>query len=115
MATVVPLVLHAAVGEPGPAVGARVARGVEAAHDEVADADVSARALPDGLDDSAVLVPHRLGSVGSLMPRPHRSEPHTQVAVSGAIASVFWMVGSGRSSTRTSPGPYMITPRMHRA
>jgi hypothetical protein len=36
-----------------------------------------------------------------------------QVADNRMIASVgFSMVGSGRSSTRTSPGPYMTTPRI---
>ena len=35
----------------------------------------------------------------------HGSDPHTRAAASRMIASVgAWMVGSGRSSTRTSPG-----------
>jgi len=36
-----------------------------------------------------------------------------QVADSLMMASVgFWIAGSGRSSTRTSPGAYMTAPRM---
>src|SRR5829696_3398488 len=48
------------------------------------------------------------------MPRyGHRSEPHTQVAASRMTASVgFSILGSSRSSTRTSPGAYSTAPRM---
>src|SRR4051812_30805640 len=54
------------------------------------------------------------GSSTVSMPRyGHRSDPQTHVAASRMIASVgFSMVGSGRSSTRTSPGAYITVPRM---
>src|SRR4051794_10353496 len=54
------------------------------------------------------------GSSTVSMPRyGHRSDPQTQVAASRMTASVgFSMVGSGRSSTRTSPGAYITVPRM---
>jgi hypothetical protein len=43
----------------------------------------------------------------------HRSEPQTQVADSRMIASVgVRILGSSRSSTRTSPGAYITAPRM---
>src|SRR5918992_4832603 len=43
----------------------------------------------------------------------HRSEPHTQAADTRMIASVGSTIrGSSRSSTRTSPGPYITAPRI---
>src|SRR3954447_1798952 len=42
----------------------------------------------------------------------HRSEPHTQAAETRMIASVgSTIAGASRSSTRTSPGPYITAPR----
>ena len=48
------------------------------------------------------------------MPRyGHKSEPQTQTAAARMMASVgSRMVGFSRSSTRTSPGAYITTPRM---
>src|SRR5215210_1571102 len=46
----------------------------------------------------------------------HRSEPHTHAAETLMIASVgSTSRGSSRSSTRTSPGPYIIAPRTPRS
>src|SRR5688572_3081236 len=54
------------------------------------------------------------GSVIGAMPRyGHRSDPHTQAAETRRMASVgSRIVGSGRSSRRTSPRPWRIVPCM---
>src|SRR3954465_13411106 len=54
------------------------------------------------------------GSAISSAPRyGHRSDPQMQVDDSRMIASVgFRILGSSTSSTRTSPGAYITTPRM---
>src|SRR4051795_6716272 len=52
-------------------------------------------------------------STGSTPRYGHRSLPQMQVTVSRMIASVgSTILGSSRSSTRTSPRPYMTTPRI---
>src|SRR4051794_14033513 len=52
-------------------------------------------------------------SAGSIPRYGHRSDPQTHVAVSRMTASVGSVIlGSSRSSTRTSPAAYMTTPRI---
>src|SRR5439155_13542906 len=58
--------------------------------------------------------PMGVGSVVGFAPRyGHRSDPQIHVTDSLTIASVgSMMVGAGRSSKRTSRGPYRTAPRM---
>src|SRR4051812_21679610 len=55
-------------------------------------------------------------STGSAPRYGHRSDPQMHDADKLMTASVgLWMVGSGRSSTRTSPGAYIIVARIYRS
>ena len=97
----------------GPADLARVVGGPEGAHHEVPDLD-GADLVADLLDHTDVLVAHHLvlDRLGAAV-GPQVADPQMQVALSRMIASVGSMiVGSSRSSTRTSPGACMTTWRM---
>ena len=70
--------------------------------------------LPISSTMPAYSCPIGVGPFSFSMPRyGHRSEPQTQVATSRITASVgSTITGSGRSSTRTSPGDVMTATRM---
>ena len=105
--------VHAAGLVAGPADRAGVVGGEERADHELAGpqgADLAA----DLLDDADVLVAHRRwpvdgldAAVGPQVGPAHAGRGHRMTASVG-----FSIVGSGRSSTRTSPGAWRTAPRM---
>ena len=106
--------VHALGLEPGPADLAGVVGDDERPDDEVADLDVLHLASRSPRRRRRTRAPSACRPVELSTPRyGHRSEPQMQVAVRRMTASVGSTIfGSSRSSTRTSPGACMTTPRM---